>query len=353
MPPSLLARLTILSVVIASASGCWYAPPPPYYGYPGNIYVNWTFAGAGCATAGNVATVTVTIPNTTPIIPNVFSCVVGNPPNYLAIYNFSPGSYVVNLTAQSASGTVLFTGSATVVVNGNVYQTIDLQPVGNTAFLSWTFAPAVGTYVPPCTSASDTNPDRIDSVALYVDSASSAAQTYDCSQGINGAQVSTPVLSPGSHTLQLVAYQTGIAEPFAQTAPVNVSFSGSTPTAQTLTFNWLVGGVGVAWTYPSGSNACTSGGVASVTATFTGAGGYGLSGNTCNAPVVPFERLPAVTASGAAGVSYALDVKALGAPPAAAVLYSGGASAPVVIQPGHFYDGTTATLVTVRLLAVP
>jgi hypothetical protein len=320
------------------------------------MYLNWTFAGTGCASAANVATVTVDIPNTTPILPtNVFSCAVGDarvsPPNYLQITNFSPGSYVVNLTAKSVSGTVLFTGTATVVVNGDVYQTIDTQPVGNTALLSWTFAPAVGTYVPPCTNASDTNPDRIDSVALYVDGASSAAQTYDCSQGTNGAQVSIPALSAGSHTLQLVAYQAGIADPFAQSTPVSVSFSGSGPSAQTLTLNWLVGGIGVAWTYPS-SNVCSSGGVASVTVTFTGPGGYALSGNLCNAPVVPFERLPAVTASGADGVSYKLNVSALNAPPASLIVYSGSVSV-VTIQPGRFYDGTTATLVTVPLLAVP
>lgn len=350
-------RHVLLSLVVAFASGCvWGAPPPPpYYGYPGDIYVSWTFAGAGCSTAANVATVTVDIPNTAPIIPNVFPCGVGDarttPPNSLAIYNFSPGSYLVNLTAKSANGTVLFTGSATVVVNGNVYQTIDLQPVGNTAYLSWTLAPTVGTYSPPCTTPSDTDPNRMDSVALYVDGASSAAQTYDCSLGTGGAQVATPVLSPGSHTLQLVAYQAGIADPFAQTAAVAVDFSSGTPSAQTLTLNWLVGGVGVAWTYPANSNACTSGGVASVTATFTGDGGYALSGNPCNAPVVPFERLPAVTPSGADGVSYLLDVSALGAPPTARVLYAG--SVRVTVQPGRFYDGTTATLVRVPLLAVP
>jgi hypothetical protein len=342
-------RHALVFLAVASASCVWTSPPPPpYYGYPGDIYVSWTFAGAGCSTAVNVATVTVDIPNTAPIIPNVFACGVGSPPNSLAIYNFSPGSYVVNLTARSASGAVLFAGSATVVVNGNVYQTIDLQPAGNTAFLSWTFAPAVGTYFPPCTAPSDPDPNRVDSVALYVDGASTTAQTYDCTQGTGGAQVATPVLSPASHTLQLVAYQAGIADPFAQTAAVAVDFSSGTPSAQTLTLNWLVGGVGVAWKYPTNSNACTSGGVASVSATFTGAGGYALSGNLCNAPVVPFERLPAVTPSGADGVSYALDVAALGAPPAAPVLFSG--TVPVVtIQPGHFYDGTTATLVTVPL----
>jgi hypothetical protein len=259
----------------------------------------------------------------------------------------------VTLSGLDASGNVIWFGGRTVVVNGNVSAAIDLQPAGSgnsLAYLSWDFATAVGSSFPPCTALGDPDPDRIDSVALYVDGASAASQTYACTDGSSGALASTPLLSAGNHSLQLVAYQAALSYPFAQTGPVTVNFDAGTPTSQAFTFQWLVGGVGVAWTYPN-ANACSAAGIASVTATFSDAadGGYGVSGYPCqpDAGVAPFKRLPAVTNSGPGGVPYALTVDALGAPPGSPVLYDGTHA--VTVQPGSFYDGTPGTVVTVQL----
>ena len=342
-----LALFLLAAALAGGASACvWTSAPPPFYGYPGNIFLSWTFSGASCAQTPAVATVTVTIPNDpVPIVPNVFPCSAGNPPSSLGIYNFNPGSYTVNLSAQDVNGQVIYTGTTTVVVNGDVYATIDLAPVGggNTvAYLSWGFDAAVGTYLPPCTALASTDPDRMDSVALYVDGATTAAQIYDCSVGAGSAQVSTPDLTPGTHTVQLVAYQDGVPDAFAQTDPVQVTVVANNPTSQTLSFHWMVGGVGVAWRYPGGAMNCTTNGVASVTVSFGGRGGYDSAGNTCATAVVPFKRLPATAA-----VTYPLSVAAYGSPPAMPI-YSGSVPA-VTIRPGYFYDGTTATLVTVPL----
>ena len=335
-----LTRLALLAVVAALAASC-----TTYYPPPANIYLTWTFAGGTCAQAPLVVSVTVSIPNDpVPIVPDTFDCSAGSPPNALAIYGYAPGSYVVNLTAKDAIGAVIYTGSQTVVVNGvDVYASIDLLQVA--PFLSWSFAPAVGTDYPPCTGLTDPDPDRLDSVALYIDGAGTAAAIYDCNAGIGGAQVAAPVLSAGNHVLQLVGYQDGLADSFAQTAPVTVNFS--TATSQAFTFQWLVGGIGVVWTYPD-PNACTSGSVASVSATFSGPGGYGLSGFPCDTPVAVFKSLAGVTATGTNGVSYSLGVSAYGSPPGVPLRYSGTVS-PVTINPGVFYDGTTATVVNVPL----
>jgi hypothetical protein len=347
MRPPRLGRFLLAALVAAASTGCvWTSSPPPFYGYPGNIYLSWSFSGASCAQTAAVASVTVTIPNDpVPIVPNVFPCSAGDPPGALAIYNFNPGSYTVTATAQDVNGTVIFTGSTTVVVNGDVYATVNLAPSGSgngVAYLSWVFDAPVGTYYPPCTASTSTDPDRMDAVALYVDGANTVAQIYDCAAGSGTAQVTTPNLTPGTHTVQLVAYQQGVADGFAQTDPVQVTVVANNPTAQTLSFHWMVGGVGVAWTYPSGAMNCASNGVASVTVSFGGTGGYDTSGNACATAVVPFKRLPATAA-----VTYPLSVAAYGSPPAAP-LYSGSVPA-VTIRPGYFYDGTTATLVTVPL----
>ena len=148
--------------------------------------------------------------------------------------------------------------------------------------------------------------------------------------------MSTPSLAPGSHSLQLVAFQTGLSYPFAQSSQVTVNFVANTPATQAFTLDWLVGGIGVTWTYPN-TTPCST--VSSVSATFDG--GYSMS-STCGPVVVPFKRLPATTA-----VSYQLTVDALGTGNPAPVVYSGTQSA-VTVQPGIFYD-PTATVVTVPL----
>jgi hypothetical protein len=327
-----LARLVLLSLGFALAGGCVSGP------YGGNMFLTWTFAGQPCSQVPQVATVTVSIPSDpTPIVPDTFACSAGTPPGALAIYNFAPGSYVVNLVAQNASGTVLYSGSATVFINGDAYATIDLQPVNVVGSLSWNFAAAIGT-PPPCTGLHDPDPDRMDSVALYVDGDTTAAAIYDCIDGVAPAQVAAPALTPGNHTVQLVAYQDGVADAFAQTDPVVVDLA----TPQTLTQSWLVGGVGVVWTYPS-ANACTLVGVTSVTASFSGPGGYALT-FPCDTAVAPFKGLPARQG----GQDYPLGVVAYGAPPGSPVIYQGAVPA-VTIQPGVFYDGTTNTVVTVPL----
>jgi hypothetical protein len=339
-----LARLALLPVLVAGCVPYYY--PPPHYGYPGNIYVSWTFAGASCAQTPGVAQVTVSILNSAPVIPNTFACQVGNPPGQLAIYNFNPGSYLVSLSGLDVSGKVIWSGSATVVVNGNVSTTIPLQPTTspNGVSLSWTFAAAVGSFFPPCTASGDPDPDRLDSVAVYVDGATTPAQTYDCIQGSGTAQAAAPSLTPGSHTLQLVGYQAGASYNFAQSQAVTVNVVANTPSSQAFTLNWLVGGTGVSWTYPA-ADACASS-VASVTAAFSGPGGsgYSVGGYPCETSVAVFKRLAAPTGS----ASYALAVSALGAAPTSPVLYSGTVPS-VNVQAGHFYDGTSGTTVSVPL----
>jgi len=338
-----LTRFALLPLFVAFGSGCFYGNHP-FFGNGGNIYVSWTFSGASCSQTPAVTQVMVAVVNDpVPIRPNTFACLVGNPPNQLVIYNYNPGSYLVSLSGLDTNGNVIWSGSATAVVNGDAYVTINMSPAtpsGPTAIanLSWSFAAADGGFFPPCTALGASDPDRIDSVALYVDGANDAAQIYGCNQGSGTAQVSTPSLAPGSHSLQLVAYQAGLNYPFAQSQPVSVTFVTNSPATQAFTFDWLVGGVGVSWTYPS-ANAC-AGTVTSVNATFDG--GYSTS-SSCETAVAPFKRLPATSST-----SYLLTVDALGAGAQPSVVYSGSLPS-VLIQPGIFYDGTPARVVTVPL----
>lgn len=125
---------------------------------------------------------------------------------------------------------------------------------------------------------------------------------------------------------------------------MTVTIVADSPTSQAFTLAWSVGGVGVGWTYPQ-TDACASS-VSSVTASFSGPGnsGYSSPGYACETSVAAFKHLQAA----AGDVSFALTVSAVGTPPASPVVYSGTAGS-VSIQPGHFYDGTAASLVSVPL----
>ena len=245
--PALARLLVPLSLVLTAGCPVYYYPPfpPSPVSFPGNIAVSWTFAGNTCSQPPLVAQVRVSTSDVIPIQPNTFGCSVGILPNQLVLYQFVPGTYIVYLVGLDNTGNTIWTGSGTVSVlaNQTTSTAIDLQPAGgsnSTAYLSWSFAPTLGSDAPPCTALGNPDPDRMDTVALYVDGATAAAQTYGCSQGLGTQQVVTPSLSAGPHTLRLVAGQSGVSYPFAQTQPVSVTI-GNSPTSQTFTFAWPVG----------------------------------------------------------------------------------------------------------------
>ena len=54
--------------------------------------------------------------------------------------------------------------------------------------------------------------------------------------------MSAPSLAPGSHSLQLVAYQAGLSYAFAESSPVTVTIVANSPTSQAFTLiGWWAG----------------------------------------------------------------------------------------------------------------
>ncbi len=212
-------------------------------GRVGAITVSWTFAGGSCSGAA-VEQVRIAIAGE-PLDQDIFDCRSG-----LATFsNFYPGTYNVTVQGLDASQAVTWTGSKSMRVDGDVSVQVDLQPVSGqnaVAYLSWSFDPSTGP-APQCGPG-----QRMDYVGIFIDNVDTGL-AYNCGDGLGVNQVITPYLSPGTHVLQLLAFNgvDGIDFPFASTDPINVNFVTGQATAQSLTMHWQVGGLAMSWAaYP-------------------------------------------------------------------------------------------------------
>lgn len=277
----------------------------------GAMTVAWSFGGGSCSGAA-VDQVRIAIAGE-PLSPDTFDCRSG----LASFTDFYPGTYVVTVQGLDSSQAVTWTGSKSVVLDGDVSVQVDLQPVSQqnaVAYLSWSFAPATG-QAPQCASG-----QTLDSVAIFVDGAATNL-SYNCGDGLGTNVVVTPYLTPGAHTLQLVAYNAAEGQTaYAQTDPLTLTFTTGTATSQTLTMRWQVGGLAMSWaayptlvayqTSPNQPLSCASTGIGTVSVFLADPTnpntGTQFTGYTCasgalldNAP--PGTWLPFVAAYDAAG----------------------------------------------------
>ena len=210
------------------------------------LTVSWSFAGGGSCQGAGIDQVRITIPGES-LQQSIFDCSLGQ----VLFSDFFPGTYAVTVDALDptiqAPPTPLWTGSTSVNLENDAQARVQLQPVSQQnaiTYLSWTFDPATGDsgQIPLCGVG-----QRLDSVALFVDNVATNL-SYNCGDGLGQAQVVTPFLTPGNHTLQLVAYNQAEGQTaFAQTDPVSIAFTTGSATAHALTMHWQVGGMAVAW----------------------------------------------------------------------------------------------------------
>ena len=212
------------------------------------LTVSWTFAGGGSCSGAGIDQVRITIPGET-LQQSIFDCGLGQ----VLFTDFYPGTYQVTVDALDATiqspPTPLWTGTSSVSLRDDAAVKVVLQPTAQAnavAYLSWTLAPATG-QAPRCGAG-----ERLDSVALFIDG-TNPQLSYACGDGLGTAQVITPYLTPGTHTVQLVAYNAAEGQTaYAQTDVVSIPFTSGSATAQTLTLRWQVGGLAMSWAaYPS------------------------------------------------------------------------------------------------------
>jgi hypothetical protein len=269
------------------------------------LTVSWTFGGGGSCQGAGIDQVRITIPGES-LQQSIFDCSLGQ----VLFSDFYPGNYQVTVDALDPTvqtpPTPLWTGSASVNLGNDAQARVVLQPASAAnaiTYLSWTFDPATGDsgQIPLCGAG-----QRLDSVALFVDNAATNL-SYNCGDGLGQAQVVTPFLSPGNHTIQLVAYnQTEGQTAFAQTDPLSIAFTTGSATAHALTMHWQVGGMAVGWaayqslqTYQANQAVpCASTGIATVSVFFadptTPSNGTQFNGFTCSSGAL-LDNVPAGT----------------------------------------------------------
>jgi hypothetical protein len=209
-------------------------------GNQNTLNVSWSFGGGDCLGAA-VENVRISIPGVS-LSQDTFDC-----RNGVALFtSFSPGTYTVTLQGLDSASTVTWSGNQSVTVNGNASVNVDLQPLSQqnaVYYLSWSLDAASGDpdQIPRCGAG-----QRLDKVALFVDLQNQGS--FDCEQGLNGNLVVTTYVTPGTHQVDLVAYNSQEnSTSFAETGPLTISFVTGHSGTQTVPLHWNVGGLQVGW----------------------------------------------------------------------------------------------------------
>jgi len=277
--------LSTLGLVLASCTSTY------------GLTVSWTFANGGSCDGAGIEQVRITIPGE-PLAQSIFDCRLGQ----VQFTDFYPGTYQVTVEALNAAvvnpPTAIWSGTANVDLRSTALVSVVLQPVSNqnaVTYLSWALDRATGdsNQIPLCGSG-----QRLDQVAIYIDDDTQSAGTYGCGQGTQGGVVVSPYLTPGVHTIQLVAFSTQEgATAYAQSDPLQLTFTTGQASTRTLPLHWNVGGLQVGWApYASVSDynadirqTCSQAGLADLVLGFATQQEQGSTfslGATCNGSVI-------------------------------------------------------------------
>ncbi|MCP3104859.1 hypothetical protein LZ198_38935 [Myxococcus sp. K15C18031901] len=255
---------------------------------PSYAYVSWLFPGnITCGQAG-VATVDARVDGGSWA---TFDCARGQNGNSIQSPHLDPGSHYLELAARDSQGRTLYThgGQLTTTYGAPTSYTATLRSSSAGALISWKFQDTVNSNVLlGCGAAGVTRVEAI------IDGGNKA--TFDCSAGSNGGSVSSPTLQPGTHDLQLLAFNSAGRPWYFFSRQFSVSAGSDTNLEASM---WPVGGTAIKWELRSGGSAqnCAQAGITSVAINFrdvfTGERVYGIAGDShgCNDAPVVYEFL--------------------------------------------------------------
>ncbi|PTL78517.1 hypothetical protein [Vitiosangium sp. GDMCC 1.1324] len=255
---------------------CCNTPPPAQ---PGDVTFLWTFAPNGrCADEPNVKNIQISIPGETLYNGGVYACNTAGVDG-IVLHDFAPGTYNFTIKAYGYSNELLFMGSDRFTVNGNVRVNIDLTPNGQSyAYVSWYFPPNTSSSNPSCSQANVTSIKASIDGGAWVD--------LNCAEGMGSSGVPSPYLSPGNHTIELVAYGRDRAGrdgmPLYNSKGTFTTISGN-PISASFAF-YEVGGISLRWELWDGYQlrSCSEAGLTGMTINLRDSSGklvYGDSGD--------------------------------------------------------------------------
>lgn len=255
----LLSFLTMLSFLTGCTVHCGGGHPTPQ---PADVTFHWTFVGKSCADLPEIQTIQIDIPGEALDNNGAYPCESNNYPG-IVLHTFAPGTYNFTITAYGTRSEALFTASSSFSINGtNILVNVDLTPVNQPnswAYLTWTF-PAQSGVTRPCF-------DRgIAFVDVQIDSLPS--KRYNCDDGITAQGVATDLLDAGQHSIQAWAVDTNNYVYYSAATSIT-TYAGS-PTGNSITLNWAVGGAAEKWSLYNNTTpiTCQNAGVDTMYATF-------------------------------------------------------------------------------------
>jgi hypothetical protein len=258
---------------------------------PGDVTLAWTFMGDTCADVPSVKGVRVSIPGEALANDGYYPCQSAGFAG-IELHDFHGGAYAYTVTAYGYANETLFVGGGNFVIDGDVRVNVDLTPVGGKtsyAYINWSFPPSSGVSNPSCAQAG----------VRYVDARIDGGSwtRLDCAAGeLSTSGVKTPLLDPGTHTLELVAVDQ-YDYPYYRVQGSLTTFA-SRPVSVEYRLQWAVGGAAVRWELKDGGlvKTCAQAGVQSVAIDFQDAQGnfvYGDGGDVhaCDAAPILYNFL--------------------------------------------------------------
>ena len=258
--------------------------PPPTPQRSGNVTFLWTFGsiGAGrCADVPDVKKIRITIPGETLYNAGIYACNTAGTDG-IVLENFVSGSYSYTLEALDYTDKLLYKASGSFKVNGDVRVNVNLAPgssggSSSYAYVSWAFEANTSSSNPNCTQAGATHVDvRIDGKGDWT--------RFACEDGFGARQITSPYLTPGSHSLEFVGVKvSGTTETPYYYRKGTLETSAGAPVSVSYTLN-AVGGLSLRWELINGSlsKTCAEAGVSSVNINLldsSGAWVYGTAGD--------------------------------------------------------------------------
>ncbi len=258
---------SILAATALVTSGCVITTPPS--GNKGDIIFTWTFNNGGsCARVPDVTQITIAIPGQTLQNNGRFGCVNAGTAG-IKLLNFRAGTYSYTVSAQNAQGDTLYLANGSLVVNGDVAESVDLRPTSDAkgqAYVKWAF-PA-GTTVDCQTIA-----------AVDVSINGALIRSAACSEGFSANGVFISGITAGNNILTLAARDANGF--FYYRSDRTLVVTAGNDVFETTTLDWAVGSLPVKWTFSNGVTTlnCAQAGVSSMNVNFRDSAGNLVYGN--------------------------------------------------------------------------
>ncbi|MBE2248428.1 MAG: hypothetical protein IAE78_02690 [Myxococcus sp.] len=215
----------------------------------GDITVLWSFNGQSCLFVPQVQSVRVIIPGAQLQNNGLYPCMTNNVAG-ITLLNFRSGTYQVTVEGLDSAGRVVYQGTSSVLVNGDVALSVNLTPVQGatgTALVSWVFPGNLA-----CAQLGDVAGNRpVSRVLVSVDNATPTS--VDCARGNAtaanpSAAITIDNLTGGvAHTIDLIAQDASGFSYLRATNSVTVNPGGSV--AGQFQMQWIVGSLPIRWSF--------------------------------------------------------------------------------------------------------